>query len=433
MVLCGAGVLALPGCLMIPSQPPAPAITRPPVAPTPRTTPPPVAVKSAAYGAFEAMRGDLLKAYPHLAGANGVFAIGVDVSGSCHATGILEYTTKLLTDMCRYFLAPGDKVAVIPWDSRIRESHVNVFDFADSDAGVDSLNASFEDLENLVDPESRGSNLLDARGYCMAKAMELAKPGEGKLCPVVLIFSDIRVPDMSFGRQKFSRSKLASLRKKLAGDKGEFVVKTYQAGESKQIIAHTLAAPAEGLLAAKINRMRTAAAPVAKPRAATYTPPAPRKPRDYSGFRVVCIVFALAGLAACLALPLAWKHKISMGDVRETLRAFGGKVVVQAGRGISPRGVVYLPIPGLEDRPLLAFEGKGPQIIASARRGVRLNDGRTEIAIPMGRPVTLRVSVDGVPGEQELDVQVAGFLATNTGPVIGMMVAFIIMLASIIG
>ena len=364
--------------------------------------------------------------------ANCAFAVGVDVSGSAHAQQVLECTIQIITDACRYFFAPGDKITVVPWDSRIREDHVKAFDYADSEEATSDLNAAFEDLENLVDPESRGSNLLDARGYCMEKALAMVEEADGKLCPVVLIFTDIRVSDVDPRRQKYTAKRLTALRKKMgAGEAVEFEAKQYEVKDGPEIVVHCLVGKNEGAVGAGVNRTRGAAARAPTPQRRTQSQTR-RRPRDSSGTKALLIILAILSLLAMIALPFAWRHKIVVGETKETLRAFGGRLVVQTGRGISPRGVVYLPVPDLEDQALLAIEGKGPQVLATARRGVRLNDGRTELTLPMGRPVTLRIAIDGIPGEQTLDVQVSEFFATNTGPIIGMIVAFIVLVVCII-
>lgn len=145
------------------------------------------------------------------------------------------------------------------------------------------------------------------------------------------------------------------------------------------------------------------------------------------------IVFALLGLIGLIVLPFAWQHHITIAGTKETLRAFGGRVLIQAGSGISPRNVVFISVPGLSEQVLLAIEAKGPQLVARARRGVRLNDGRTELVVPMGRAVQLRVAIDGVPGEQTIDVNAQDFFSANAGPIIGMGIAFLVLIGCIIG
>lgn len=423
-----AFVSSLPGCVLLAGKStPAP----PPPPPKPGPAPKPVIERTDAFATFDRIRDDLLSAAPHLSSVNGAFALGIDVSGSAHANGVLEDTIKVLTDMCGFFFCPGDRIVVIPWDSRIRENNVSTFDYDDPDEARENLTHALEGLESLVDPESRGSNVLDARGYCMERALKLWKDTGGKLCPVVLIFSDTYTPDMAFGKQKYTRERLEALRKDFAGDGGEFSAGKYGTREGRQIILHRIIGPdADYARADGVDRKRVEAQTTVTAPATTYIPP---PPPDYSGWRIVFMIVAILSLVALLGLPLAWRHRLLLGDTRETIRAFGGRILVQSGRGISPRGVVFLPVPGLDDRPLAAFEGKGPQIVVTARRGVRLNDGRTELSVPLGKPVTLRIAIDGVPGEQSLDIHAADFFATNTGPIIGMITALIVLIGCIVG
>lgn len=416
--------LALGGCVKLGTAP-----TRAPL-PPPKPQAPPAPVRSEAYPVFDQLRQDLLRQEPALGKVNCVFAIGVDVSGSSHTSQVLEYTTKLLTDAGRYFFSPGDKVVVIPWDSRVRENQVREFDVVSGDKAVSDLQAAFEGLENLVEPESRGSNLLDARGYCMEKALGYQDKSQGQLCGVVLVFTDIRTPDMAFSRQVYTPDKLRRLRSRLTGsDSSEFTVAAYQAGEKTQIILHSLVGKAQQTTAAQsVNRTRSAPA-ATRP---VSTPPPPPPP-DTSGARALLIVVALVCLLAMVALPFTWRHRLAIGDVRESVRALGGRFKVLAGQGISPRGAVYVRAPGLEGQTLVTLEGRGPQLVAIARSGVRLNDGRSEVAIPLGRPCSLRLSIDGVPGEQVLEVQTQEFFASNTGPILGMAIAFLVVVACIIG
>jgi len=422
-------VMVLPGCVLLAGKStPAP----PPPPPKPAPAPKMVIERTDAFAAFDRIRNDLLSAAPHLGSVNGAFALGIDVSGSAHASGVLEDTIKVLTDMCGFFFSPGDRIVVIPWDSRIRENSVSTFDYNEPDEARENLTHALEALEGLVDPESRGSNVLDARGYCMERALKLWKDSGGKLCPVVLIFSDTYTPDMTFGKQKYTRERLAALRKDFAGEDGEFAAGKYGTREGRQIILHRIIGPdADYARAEGVDRKRAEAQVKVTAPTATYTPPPP--PPDYSGWRIVFMIVAILSLVALIGLPMAWRHRLLLGDTRETMRAFGGRIVVQSGRGISPRGVVFLPVPGLDDRPLVAFEGKGPQILVTARRGVRLNDGRTELTVPLGKPVTLRIAIDGVPGEQSLDVHAADFFSTNTGPIIGMITALIVLIGCIVG
>ncbi len=425
-------ILALPGCVKLPSAPPPPP-PRPVTPPKPVPKPQPTPQKTPAFDTFEQIRDDILKNHEHVGSVKCAFAIGIDVSGSCHTNGVLEWAINVLSDMCTYFFVSGDKIMLAPWDSRIREKHVTHFDFTDAEAGVDALNNALENLESLVDPESRGSNVLDARGYCMTKALEMTDESGGTLCPVVLILSDTYTPDMEFGSQAFSIQKLRDLRAKLGGPDAEYEPGKYPTGGKHQLVTHLLVGTGEGLATVDgIDRTRTVAASVVA-QTPVRLPTTPRRPRDYSGLRTLLMVMSLVALAGLIALPFAWKHKLVIGDARESVKAFGGRIAIQAGRGISPRGVIYLAVPDCEDRTLLTIEGKGPQLVANARRGIRLNDGRTELTIPMGRPVTLRIAIDGVPGEQVLDVQVADFFATNTGPIIGMIIALLVIVGCIIG
>lgn len=422
-----AFLLALGGCLRISPEPP-----RAPVTSAPRPPAPPPAPRSQAYGAFEQWRADLLKQYPGLGGANAAFVFGVDVSQSAQASLVLEYTTKLLGDACRYFLAPGDKVVIVPWDSRVREQHVKSFEVAEGQQALDDLDAAFENLENLVEPESRGSNLLDARGYCMEKALGLQEQSAGGLVGVVVIFTDIRVPDFDLKQQTYAADKLKRLRSKLTGsDSAEFFVRPYQAGEKTQIIAHNLVGKLEGVAsAAGLNRDRSA--PVQAQRAAMPPPVAP--PPDMSGLRSGLLVLGILAFVALCALPFACRLKLQIGDVRESIPAFGGAFRARIGQGVSPRGQVFVHVPGGTDgQELVTLRARGFQVVAEAGYGVRLNDGAAEREIPLGKPDTIRMTIGGVPGEQTLEVSVAEFFATNAGPIVGMGVALIVLLACIIG
>lgn len=438
-VLVFTAGIALPGCLLVGSKPaykPRPYTPAPASVSTskPKPKPAPPIEKSEAWGTFDQLREKLLKDHPDLSKVSGAFAIGVDVSGSAHAKGILEYTIKLLSDMCGFFFAPGDRIALVPWDSRIREQHVHEFDFTDPDGARKSLVEAFEGLENLVDPESRGSNVLDARGFCIEQALKLAGDSDARLCPVVLIFSDTYLPDMLFKNPRYSTEKLAQLRAKMRGGTGEFGRSDFETARG-EIILHELVGSCEGLTrTSSINRLRSQAptAP-AWQRPAQRPAPPPPPPPDHSGWRVLLIVFALLGLIGLIVLPFAWQHHITIAGTKETLRAFGGRVLIQAGSGISPRNVVFISVPGLSEQVLLAIEAKGPQLVARARRGVRLNDGRTELVVPMGRAVQLRVAIDGVPGEQTIDVNAQDFFSANAGPIIGMGIAFLVLIGCIIG
>jgi hypothetical protein len=389
--------------------------------------------RSEAYGAFEQWRADLLKDAPGLGNVNTAFVFGVDVSESAQSSLVLEYTTKLLGDACRYLLAPGDKVAVVPWDSRVREQDVKTFEVTGEQQALDDLNAAFENLENLVAPENYGSNLLDARGYCMQEALNLQEQSGGKLAGVVAIFTDIRVPDVDAKRQTFSPEKLKQLRTRFTGsDAVEFVVRSYQAGEKTQIIVHTLVGRLKDVpTVANLNRNRAASE---QPAQTPVPAPPPPPPSDSGGLRTVLLLVGILCLAALIGLPFAWRLQLQVGDVRESIPALGGTFRVKIGQGVSPRGQAFLAVPGgVEGQELVTLRARGFQVVAEAGYGVRLNDGAAEREIPLGRPDTLRMTVEGVPGEHALDVNVADFFSTNAGPVVGMIVALFLLLACIIG
>lgn len=402
----------------------------PPV-PVARPPAPPPAQRSQAYGAFEQWRTDLLKDAPGLGKVNAAFVFGVDVSESARSSLVLEYTTKLLGDACRYFLTPGDKVVIVPWDSRVREDHVKTFDVTEGSQTLDDLNAAFENLESLVQPESRGSNLLDARGYCVQKALELQEQNGRKLAGVVVIFTDIRVPDVDLKQQTFTPEQLTQLRAKLAGsDATEFLVRSYQAGEKTQIFVHTLVGDLDGVpTVADLSRDRSA--PV---QAQKIPMPPPPSPPDTGGARTTLLVLGLLALIALCGLPFACRLKLQIGDVRESVPAFGGVFRARIGQGVSPHGVVFVHVPGgLDGQELVTLHARGFQVVAQAAYGVRLNDGAVEREIAVGKPDTIRMTVDGVPGEHTLEINVADFFATNAGPIVGMGIALLVLLACIIG
>ncbi len=361
--------------------------------------------------------------------SNCVFVLGMDVSGSTVSNGVLESSIKVLTDAARYLFAPGDKVIVVPWDSVIRKDRIVTFDCKDDEDSISEMSRAFENLESLVNPKDEGSNLMDARGYCTQQALRSQKESNGALLGVVLIFTDIRLPDMEEGPTAFKPEQISRLRKELAGSaQGDFDVHPYQAEEKSQIILHSLVGKGEGVAAAKVDRTRvpTEAAPKA-------AEPPPPPPPDTTGARALFIILSVVCLLALIGLPFAWRHQLAIGDVRETVRAVGGRMLVKAGQGISPRGSVYVPVRGLQqDQVLLSIEGRGPQLIAVARQGVRLNDGNPELPLPLGKPFTLRVVVDGVPGEQTLELQTGDFFGTNAGPIIGMALALLVIIACII-
>ena len=441
LLVCCALPLCLGGCIKLSarsvrqSSTPVPrAQPAPPRAETPKQDAAPL--EAQAYPLFDALRTDLLEANPGIETSNCAFVMGIDVSKSAYDSQVIEYTTRILADCASFFFAPGDKVVVVPWDSQIRGDHVQQFDFTDAKAGDRGLNAAFESVLKLVRPESRGSNLLDARGYCMERAVKLQQDSRGQLRGVVLVFTDIRVPDGKLG-DGYTQEQLTDLRTQLAGSSTEdFDARLYTV-ERTRIWCHALsgktpegAAPVAGL-----NRRRSTAAVTPRPAPQAPLPvrttPTPRK--DPSGTRVLLMLLSLAALVALIALPFTWQHRLAIGGSHERLRAIGGRVVIRAAEGISPPGEFYLRLPDTESRPLVALEGKGPSLVARAARGVRLNEGRTELAIPSGKAVTLRLVVEGVAGEQTVDMQLTDFWSANSGQIIGMGIAFIVLLASIIG
>lgn len=424
-----AAALAAPGCIKLAGAPPPPAYTPP----TPPPPPPPPAPRSLAYDAFDKLREDILAANPGVGRANCAIAVGVDVSGSAHVRKVLAYSIEILTDMCRYFLTAGDKVIVVPWDQDVREEHVKRFTYSDADTAVTQLNAAFSGLKDHADPSRKGSNLLDARGYCMEQALAARDEDDGKAVPVVLIFTDLVITDFDPAGHSYDAARLTGLRRDMgAGEPVEFEITRYAAPESVEVYVHWAAGTQES--AAAVDETARRRSPAVTAPSAPSQPAAPPPPRgDGSGLRTLLAALALLSVLALIGLPFAWQHRLAIGDTRETIRAFGGRVLVQSGRGISPRGVVFLPVADLEDQPLFSIEGKGTQLMAIARRGVRLNEGRTELVVPTGRRCTLRIAIDGVPGEQILEVNASEFFATNTGPIIGMIVAFVVIVACIIG
>jgi len=435
------------GCIKLssrrpPRHSPVPTVTQPrsePAAPAPAKTPD-EPLEAQAYPLFNALRNDILDKTPSLEQTNCAFVIGVDVSKSSYDSQVMEYTTRILADAGNFFFAPGDRVVVVPWDAKIREDHVEEFGFTGPRDGAGGLNAAFESILKLVRPENRGSNLLDARGYCMERAQKLQEQAGAGLRGVVLVFTDIRVPDGKLGR-RYTQEQLASLRRQFTGDTTtDFDARLYNV-ERTRIWCHVLVGKApEGADTGKtFDRRRSTVttgpqvADAAPPKAPLPVKASPRPKKDTSGTRVLLMLLSLAALVALIGLPFTWQHHLAIGGSQERIRAIGGRVVIRAAEGIAPPGEYYLRVPDIESRPLIALEGKGPNVVARAARGVRLNDGRTLLAIPAGKPVTLRASIEGVAGEQAIELQVSDFWTANTGQIIAMGIALLVMLASIIG
>ena len=308
-------LLAAPGCIKLAAAPPAPAYTPPP----PPPPPPPPTPRSLAYDAFDKMRGDILEADPQVGRANCALAVGVDVSGSAHVRKVLAYSIEVLTDLCRYFLAAGDTLIVVPWDENVREEHVKSFTYSDAETAVTQLNAAFAGLKDHPDPSRKGSNLLDARGYCMEQALAARDESDGKLVPVVLIFTDLVSTDFDPAGPWYSAARLNELRRDMgAGEAVDFDIRRYAAPENVEVYVHRAAGMQEG--AASVDEAARRRSPVLTAPSAPTQPASPPPPRgDGSGLRALLSVLALLSALALIGLPFAWQHRIAIGDTRETI------------------------------------------------------------------------------------------------------------------